>query len=653
MPKRGERGLGAGAPLRYKGTVFKQERSVKRALFLFLLFGCGEEAEFSPRPDVGPRPDAAPAPCLDEDGDGYGEGVTCQPDCDDANYYANPGEAEVCDGVDNNCDGQVDEGLEGAGPACTLTQGLCAGRQRSCIAGAWAACRFEDYGPQFEPDEYTCDAIDNDCDGFIDEGCPCTPGETQPCGSVIGVCGGGQQTCLQGGFWSGCEGGVEASQELCDGLDNDCDGETDEGVEPQPCPKRLGVCAGSTRACDGGDWPTCGAHEYGPRWVEEEGADHCDGFDNDCDGQIDEVCGCRIGDTQPCGGELGVCRVGEQTCVDGLWSECRGGIEPQLEVCDGFDNDCDGQTDEGLSAPPCPLTQGVCTGAVQTCAGRDGWAACTPISYSRHDPRYAPDEGADHCDGLDNDCDGLVDEVCECDEGATQPCGESVGACTQGEQTCVGGRWAACSGQGPAEEICDSVDNDCDGAVDESLVGPRCAAQAGVCANATQRCVGGAWAACAPQDFGARYEAEEVSCDGLDNDCDGEIDEACDCRPSEIQRCGEAVGQCSPGLQTCVNGAWSVCEGAVGPLPEVCDGLDNDCDGERDEGLSGPACPLSQGVCAGATRRCVGASGWAEGCDGADYGVQYAATEGADHCDGLDNDCDGLIDEGCECQPDG
>ncbi|MBU0549935.1 hypothetical protein KJ940_00430, partial [Myxococcota bacterium] len=586
--------------------------------------------------------------CVDADQDGYGQGADCRgADCDDNNPNMNPGAVERCDGFDNDCDGATDEDLNG--PDCALSAGVCAGSRRACVGGQWAPCEAAQFGADYEAEESLCDNLDNDCDGFADEDCACEPGASRPCGFAEGECQQGLQRCVDGD-WGACEGEVSPADEICDGRDNNCDGDIDEGLEAPNCALDQGVCAGAVKLCEGQrGWGVCGAASYGASWAADEGAERCDGLDNDCDGEIDEGCACVNGEERPCGSEIGACALGVQACVRGAWAECRGQVAPTAEICDGLDNDCDGETDEALDAPACALQLGVCARAAQTCAGAEGWRACDAATYAEAHAHYAEVEEADHCDSLDNDCDGQIDEGCDCVDEETQPCGQNQGQCTQGTQTCVLGVWGSCSGVAPTAEICDGVDNDCDGEVDEALTRPDCAAQEGVCAGARRVCVEGVFIECGAEQYGASYQAEEARCDGLDNDCDGEIDEGCVCVTGAVQNCGSDEGACAHGTQTCVEGDWGPCEGLVGPRDEICDGLDNDCDGEVDEGLIPASCEVQFGVCAGSTHRCGGADGWLPQCDAASYGPRYVLEETSAHCDGIDNDCDGQIDEPCEC----
>ena len=139
--------------------------------------------------------------------------------------------------------------------------------------------------------------------------------------------------------------------------------------------------------------------------------------------------------------------------------------------------------------------------------------------------------GDEVCDGDDNDCDGLVDEAPL--PGVGVPCGTPVGECRQGTTMCQGGK-LTCSSVGPTEEVCDGLDNNCNGSVDENL----------------------------PMT-------------GME------------CRPPGLPP-GPILGECKPGRPICTGAGGWVCQGGVGPAPEVCDGKDNNCDGIVDTGADVP-----------------------------------------------------------------
>jgi len=233
--------------------------------------------------------------CEDNDGDGFTPDVdplvANGNDCNDNNPLINPDATEFCDSIDHDCDGIVDGlGCE----ICTDSDNDGFFAQAGC--GTLVDCNDSDNTVRPNATEI-CDVVDNNCDGVIDEGFDLTS-DPANCGSCSNACASGfcvNSACTDndGDGFSVVDGDCNdndlnifpGATEICDGADNDCDGGVDEGTGGQACSTfQFGVCNTGSLLCQSGGLSCV-------RDIEPSSEQCGDSLDNDCDGLTDEFCG--------------------------------------------------------------------------------------------------------------------------------------------------------------------------------------------------------------------------------------------------------------------------------------------------------------------------------------------------------------------------
>ncbi len=487
--------------------------------------------------------DSAGQPDEDADGDGYPDDI----DCNDQDAAVHPGASELCDSIDNDCDGATDESEADDAPTWYEDSdgdgyGLDSSSQRSCgqphgFTAHSGDC--DDSNPSYHPGAAEADCTDpNDynCDGSV---------------GYADVDGDGEAACED---CNDADIAVNsAATESCNGSDDDCDGQVDEAGATGEATWYLdadsdgyGRAATSTLACTAP-----------PGYVADS---------NDCD------------DLEPLA------------------------YPGNGEVCDEIDNNCDGSIDEGAAAPGTWYADadgdgfGNATSSVSACSAPFGTVAdfsdCDDLDAS------AFPGGTEICDGADNNCDTQVDEgvltsfYADLDGDGYGDPGTPITACLEpagaspNDLDCDDGQSSVHPG---AVEVCDGLDNDCNSSVDVGALdattwyldddgdgygapltgSPSCAAPSGTVSNDSD---------CDDSDSG-NFPGNAETCDGEDDDCDGAIDEGYDHDGDGVTTCG-VDGTTGSSDDDCDDG-----DGANFPgNAESCDSQDNDCDGVADNG---------------------------------------------------------------------
>jgi hypothetical protein len=522
----------------------------------------------------------------DEDGDGYGED-----DCNDGDASVHPGAVERCDGIDNNCDGQVDEGAtavfyedsdaDGFGDDARATEACAAPEGFVASAGD-----CDDANPAVFPSAAeACDGLDNDCDGSIDE----------DVGTVVfaDVDGDGHgdpatedRACtVEDGFvelGDDCDDADPESfpgnPEVCDEADNNCDGAVDEGVGTtfyvDADADGWGLVDQTTEACavpEGYAAVPGDCVDTDPA-VHPAATEVCNGQDDDCDALVDDAddvwdtstggvfytdadadgYGDPANSTEACSAPSGtVTNSGDCNDAEPLaWTG-------NTESCDSVDNDCNGAVDEGVTTTyytdadadgygdPASSTE-ACSAPSGTVTNTGDCNDAEPLAWTGN---------TESCDSVDNDCNGAVDEgvtttyYTDADADGYGDPASSTEACSAPSGTVTNS--GDCNDAEPLAwtgntESCDSVDNDCNGAVDEGVTTTyytdadadgygdpassteACSAPSGTVSDSTD---------CDDTDASV-YPSAPLACDGTDADCDGSIDNDSDGDGFSADTCG-------------------------------------------------------------------------------------------------------------------
>lgn len=521
-----------------------------------LLTGCPPQV---PEIDTG----LESTPLSDADGDGF----LIPDDCDDHNASVNPEAVDICNGVDDNCDGQLDESpdqtqyvdADGDGAGSSTTLQACAG-----TAGTSATSDdCDDNNPDVSPNvAEVCDTLDNNCNGQADEGVqvavyPDTDGDGDGDAETPATSG-----CLAAGF-SEINGDCDDLDpsinsevpEVCDGIDNNCNDQIDDGVTVPLYTDTDGDGYGAgtmfigcpNQANTSSNDDDCNDTDF---FISPDIIEVCDTIDNNCNGRVDDGVLLNFyedndqdgyGDSstvvQGCSAPIGMVSTGGD-CDDTAMT-----VHPNAtEVCDDVDTDCDGVGD----SPPTWFRDadgdgyGALLNTVQICVMPSGYVSDS--SDCNDGDRGVHPLATETCDNRDEDCDGVVDNgagtiwYVDADNDRYGDASQSQTFCNQPSgysqiaDDCDDHN-ASISPSGT--ETCNNADDNCDGQIDESLTitwyadldGDRY----GDAFNTQQACTQPVSYTsntedCDDSDATINPSAAEVCLDGIDQNCNGAAD---------------------------------------------------------------------------------------------------------------------------------